>query len=176
MYRRKSIRGSILKQKHVRKKQSHILNLHTFGLVYDICCIGPLTVDTIINPLGITRLPGGTAYYFSHALARMDINYALVTTLAEEDQSIAENLSAQGIDVYIQPTEQTTHFENEYASDPDHRTQRVTQESDPIRTEPLQGISADIYHLGPLIKGDITMDLIPLLKGKVSLDVQGFLR
>jgi len=178
MYRRKSIRGSILKQKHVRKKQSHILNLHTFGLVYDICCIGPLTVDTIINPLGITRLPGGTAYYFSSALSRMDLRYTLVTTLAEEDQYIAENLKNLGIQINILPTKKTTHFENEYQDNPDNRTQRVTQESDPIKATDIQNIQADIYHLGPLIKGDLTMDLIPMLskKGKVSLDVQGFLR
>jgi len=124
------------------------------------------------------HMPGGTAYYFSVALAKLDTRYLLVTKIAEAEQAYADELMQNGIEVLAKPSAHTVYFENIYGDDPDQRTQNVWQTADPFMLADVQDIKADIFHLGPLLAGDIPVDLIKTLaaKGKVSLDVQGFLR
>jgi len=78
----------------------------------------------------------------------------------------------------MQPTEHTLCFENIYEADQDRRVQRVSQTADPFDAASLQTVNATIFHLGPLLIGDIPAELIIQLarRAKVSLDVQGFLR
>jgi len=144
----------------------------------DICCIGHITHDKVITPRSVVHMAGGTAFYFSNALSGMEISYRLITALAIEDQSFVDDLRSQGIDVTVLPSAQTVFFENKYAEDQDHRTQRVLGQAQPFTPEQLTGIRARIFHLGPLLAGDIPVSLIRALaqRGKVSLDAQGYLR
>jgi sugar/nucleoside kinase (ribokinase family) len=89
-----------------------------------------------------------------------------------------EDLRRLGIEVKATACDHTVYFENIYSHNQDHRTQRVLQTAAPFSNEQLQDINAAIYHLGPLLAGDIPLSLIKQLaaKGKVSLDVQGYLR
>jgi sugar/nucleoside kinase (ribokinase family) len=132
--------------------------------MYDICCIGHITRDKIVTPQTEVYMAGGTAFYFSHAVRTMDAKYLLVTALGESDMRSVTDLRSIGIEVTAFPSAHTVFFENKYAGNMDHRTQRVLQ--------------ARIYHLGPLLAHDMSVELIRLLatKGKVSLDAQGFLR
>jgi sugar/nucleoside kinase (ribokinase family) len=146
--------------------------------MYDICCIGHITLDKVVTPHAERFMAGGTSFYFSNAIRNMDVRYVLVTSLAEPEMHFVDDLRSLGIKVKATPCSHTVFFENIYGHDQDHRTQRVLQTAAPFTISQLQNIDADIYHLGPLLADDIPLDLIKLLsdKGKVSLDVQGYLR
>ena len=43
--------------------------------MYDICCIGHITLDKIVTPRAVKHMAGGTAFYFSNAIRNMDVRY-----------------------------------------------------------------------------------------------------
>jgi sugar/nucleoside kinase (ribokinase family) len=144
----------------------------------DICCIGHITLDKIITPAHVVNMAGGTSFYFSNALRRMDVNYALVTSLARTEMHFVDDLRNNDIQVKVLISKHTLHFENTYSENMDNRTQKVLQTADPFTYEQVDDIRAKIFHLGPLTANDIPVDLIKSLseKAKVSIDVQGYLR
>lgn len=146
--------------------------------MYDICCIGHITLDKVVTRRSEVHMAGGTSFYFSNAIRNMDISYALVTALGEEEIKFVSDLRAKGIDVNVLPSKHTVYFENIYAANTDHRTQRVLQTADPFTVEQFTDIQARIFHLGPLLAGDMPVELIRHLSERaiVSLDVQGYLR
>ncbi len=146
--------------------------------MYDICCVGHITLDKVVTPKAVVRMPGGTSIYFSNAIHNMGPSYVLVTALAEKDMHIVKDLRAKGIEVKVLPSAHSVCFENIYSEDQDHRTQRVSQKADPFTAAQLQNIKAGFFHLGPLLADDIPVDLIRTLsqRGRVSLDAQGYLR
>ena len=155
----------------------HIKNPY-LSRMYDICCIGHITSDKIVTPGSINYLAGGTAYYFSCALSKLDTNYLLVTSLAAAEMHYVDALRAKGISVKVQPGRGTVFFENIYGENPDDRTQNVLQTADTFTIQQLHDIDARIFHLGPLLADDISLEVIKSLsaKGSISLDVQGYLR
>jgi sugar/nucleoside kinase (ribokinase family) len=146
--------------------------------MYDICCIGHITLDKIVTPYRVTHLPGGTAFYFSHAIGNLPLRYHLATALAEKEMDILSSLHARGITITASPSRHTVYFENIYTGNQDHREQKVAQQADAFTLEQVTGLHARIYHLGPLLSGDIPVSVIKTLAGKgiVSLDAQGYLR
>ncbi len=146
--------------------------------MFDICCIGHITLDKVVTSHGKKYMAGGTSFYFSNAINQMDVSYTLVTAVALSEMHYVKELLAKGIEVKALPSTYTVYFENTYGIEQDHRTQRVLQEADPFTIEQLKDIEARIFHLGPLLAGDIPVDLIKDLstRGKVSLDAQGYLR
>jgi sugar/nucleoside kinase (ribokinase family) len=146
--------------------------------MYDICCVGHITLDKVVTPKATVYMAGGTSYYFSYAISNMDLSYSLVTALAEKDKDIVEELRSKGIEVIALPSAYTVYFENIYTKDQDHRVQRVSQKADAFTADQLLSIDARIFHLGPLLADDIPSELIKPLseRGMVSLDVQGYLR
>jgi sugar/nucleoside kinase (ribokinase family) len=144
----------------------------------DICCIGHITHDKVITQRSVVHMAGGTAFYFSNALSNLDVSYRLVTALAPADMSFVDDLRARGIDVTVLPSAETVFFENNYSENQDHRTQRVLGRADSFQPGPLEDIQARVFHLGPLLAGDIPLALFPSLarKGQISLDAQGYLR
>jgi sugar/nucleoside kinase (ribokinase family) len=123
-------------------------------------------------------MAGGTAFYFSNALSRFEIRYQLITAVAPGDMPSVYDLQSKGIDVTVFPSAHTVFFENIYSGNQDNRTQRVIRQADAFSVTQLAEIKAGVYHLGPLLAGDIPLDLIRALseKGKVSIDAQGYLR
>ncbi|HLK30497.1 MAG TPA: PfkB family carbohydrate kinase [Puia sp.] len=147
--------------------------------MYDICCIGHITLDKVVTKKSVVHMAGGTSFYFSNAIRNMDLRYLLVTSLAKKEMHFVSDLREEGIAVKVAGlSEHTVYFENNYALNQDHRTQRVLQKGEPFSLEQLQNINASIFHLGPLLADDIPVEIIKQLseKGKVSLDVQGYLR
>ncbi len=147
--------------------------------MYDICCIGHITLDKVVTKKSVVHMAGGTSFYFSNAIRNMNPNYLLVTSVAKNEMHFIADLRNEGIKVQLtSPSQHTVYFENNYAEDQDHRTQRVLQKSDPFKPEDFQNIEASFFHLGPLLADDIPVEIIKHLskKGKVSLDVQGYLR
>jgi len=144
----------------------------------DICCIGHITSDKVVNTSSIMHMAGGTAYYFSYPFCKLDVSYLLVTALATKEMKYVKDLRAHGIDVVVQKSKHTVNFENIYSENQDYRTQNVLQQADSFKEEFLLPIEAQIFHLGPLLPDDISVSLIKMLssKARISLDVQGYLR
>jgi sugar/nucleoside kinase (ribokinase family) len=106
------------------------------------------------------------------------VSYCLVTTLAATEMAVVEELCVKKIPVVVLPSAHSVIFENKYGEDLGQRTQRVLQKAAPFRAEPLIGVDAEIFHLGPLLADDFSLADIRTIaqKGKLSLDAQGFLR
>lgn len=146
---------------------------------YELCCVGHITLDKVVTPKNTVYMPGGTSYYFSHAIKHFDdINYALVTALAESEMQSVEELRAEGVEVAVMPSRHTVYFENIYGDNQDNRTQRVLAKADPFSIDYLRQIEAQIFHLGSLLADDFSLEVVRYLsqKGLVSVDSQGYLR
>ncbi|RHJ90799.1 carbohydrate kinase family protein [Parabacteroides bouchesdurhonensis] len=147
--------------------------------IHDLCCVGHITLDKIVTPKKTVYMPGGTSFYFSHAIKHFDdIDYALVTALAESEMKTVHELRAEGVDVAVMPSKYSVYFENIYGENQDNRKQRVLAKADPFTVDYLQDINARIFHLGSLLADDFSLDVIKYLsqKGLVSADSQGYLR
>ncbi|SKB92887.1 PfkB family carbohydrate kinase [Dyadobacter psychrophilus] len=146
--------------------------------MYDICTIGHITLDKVVTAQSVKYMPGGTSFYFSKALRHFDVDYMLVTALAEKENHIVSALRDENIQVFSQPSEHTVYFENIYSANQDHREQNVLHKAAPFTTAQMPDIESRIFHLGPLLSDDISVDLLKSLaqKGTVSLDIQGYLR
>jgi sugar/nucleoside kinase (ribokinase family) len=146
--------------------------------MYDICCVGHITSDKIVNTRNVMHMPGGTALYFSCAVNKLDVSYVLVTALADAEMEYVNYLRTKGIEVRVQPSTHTVVFENIYGENQDERTQNVLQIADTFTMEQLLDVEAKAFHLGPLLAGDFDTDFIKTLsaKGSLALDVQGYLR
>ena len=136
---------------------------------HELCCVGHITLDKVVTPKNTVHMPGGTSFYFSHAIKHFDdIDYTLVTALAESEMKTVEELRAEGIDVAV----------NIYGENQDNRTQRVLAKADPFTVEYLENINSKIFHLGSLLADDFSLEVVKYLAGKglVSIDSQGYLR
>ena len=147
-------------------------------IMYDICTIGHITLDKVVTTQSTNYMPGGTSFYFSKALRKFDVSYMLVTALAEKKTTSLPGLRDENIEVFSQHSEHTVYFENIYSANQDHREQNVLHKATPFTVAQMPAIDAKIFHLGPLLSDDITVDLLKTLaaKGMVSLDIQGYLR
>lgn len=145
----------------------------------DIVCIGHITLDKIITPRHECYLPGGTAFYFAHALAGLDHSrFRLVTSLAESEMKAVDDIRARGIEVNVIPSRRSVYFENKYGDDSNDRSQRVLAKADPFTVDNLRNVEGRIFHLGTLLADDFSLEAIKYLstKGRVSVDAQGYLR
>lgn len=148
--------------------------------VYDVVYIGNYTKDTIISPSGITYVDGGGTNYAAHAAARLELNVAVVTHLAKEDERVVDKFIKNGIDCYPTYTQQSTLMYLNYpTSNPDIRNLSVEGYAgsiSPMEVEDLQMKAACIV---PSLRGEVGLDVIQLLKSKnilVAADMQGFVR
>ena len=41
--------------------------------MYDICCVGHITLDKVVTPQAVKHMAGGTSFYFSNAIRNMDV-------------------------------------------------------------------------------------------------------
>lgn len=145
----------------------------------DIICIGHITLDKIITPSLETYMPGGTAFYFAHALSHLDHSgFKLITSVGPDEVKAADDIRALGIDVEVIPSRRSVFFENKYGENLNDRTQRVLAKADPFTVDNLANVQARIYHLGTLLADDFSLDAIKMLskRGIVSVDAQGYLR
>lgn len=155
------------------------VHLSTIKDMHDLCCIGHITLDKIVTPRNTVHMAGGTAFYFSHAIKQFnDIDYTLITALAESEMKEVERLRSEGIDVSVMPSKHSVYFENIYGENQDNRTQRVLAKADPFNIDYLKDAEAKIYHLGSLLADDFSLDVVRFMAGKglVSADSQGYLR
>ena len=78
---------------------------------YDIVFIGHVTIDEIVAEEGSARgLPGGAPLFGAFAAAVSKKKIAVITRVAVDDGYILEPLKTASVDVYRQPTQETTHM------------------------------------------------------------------
>jgi sugar/nucleoside kinase (ribokinase family) len=151
-------------------------------MVFDVCVVGHITQEIIrIAGRAEREMPGGTAYYTSLALRKAGLKVAVLTKASIGDRErLLHELRRAGVTVFWKPSAQTTLFENIYArEDLGARVQRVRSVAAPFSPSDLEGISATIFHVGPLTNLEISPDVLEAvsLRGNlVSLDIQGLLR
>jgi len=124
-------------------------------------------------------MPGGTSFYFAHAISHLESSdFLLVTALAESEMGAVDDIRAEGIAVKVLPSANSVYFENIYGEKSDDRTQRVLAKAEPFTVSNLQDVEARIFHLGSLLADDFSLDVIKYLSGKgiLSVDAQGYLR
>ncbi|MDR0824158.1 MAG: PfkB family carbohydrate kinase [Prevotella sp.] len=146
---------------------------------YDLCCVGHITLDKVVTPKSTVHMPGGTAFYFSHAIRHFnDIDYTLVTSLAQSEMAVVDDLRSKQVDVHVIPSKHSVYFENIYGENQDNRTQRVLAKADPFTVKAFEDIDANIFLLGALLADDFPLELIKSLseKGLIAVDSQGYLR
>jgi len=147
--------------------------------IHDICCVGHITLDKVVTPESTVHMPGGTAFYFSHAIRHFsDIDYTLVTSLAESEMSVVDDLRSKGVDTHVIPSRHSVYFENIYGENQDNRTQRVLAKADPFNGKSMNDIDARYYLLGALLADDFPLEMVKSLseKGLIAIDSQGYLR
>ncbi len=146
-----------------------------------VCVVGHITAETI--SVGDRRsgiAPGGTGFYSTFAYQKLGVETVLITKMRPQDQvSLLSQLDDAGATIHCFESQETLQFENQYPLyNLDSRRQTIVNLSDPITMDALNDITADVYHLGPLVSGDIDTSLFVNLStcGMVVLDVQGLLR
>jgi sugar/nucleoside kinase (ribokinase family) len=146
---------------------------------YDICCIGHVSYDKNITPEDTFYMPGGTAFYFSHAIRHFhDVDYFLQTMVGKTEARTLERFCTVGINFSTTLCQYSVYFENIYGKDSNERKQHVLTKADPFTINSVKGINASIIHLGTLLADDFSIEAIKHIKQKslLSIDAQGFLR
>lgn len=148
---------------------------------FDVCVVGHVTTDIV--KVGQTKriTPGGTAYYTALALRRLGLRVAVVTKGARKDRDrLLRELMINNVAISWKESKTTAVFENTYGQNNlDARSQEIKAIGTPFLPEDVEGIRASSFHLGPLTKQDIPLQLLRQLAGRakiVSLDVQGMVR
>ncbi len=147
--------------------------------IHNLCCIGYITQDKVVTPESTVYMPGGTSFYFAHAIKHLNADsFLLVTALADAEMGVVDEIRQAGIEVKALYSTHSVCFENIYGENRNERTQRVTAKADPFTVEALKDVEAQTIHLGSLLADDFSLDVIKYLSGRgvLSVDVQGFLR
>lgn len=145
---------------------------------YDICCVGHLTLDKIVNTRETVYMSGGASFYFSYAINNLNTDYILVVGLAETEMKAVEEMRSKNLEVRTVFSPASHYFENIYSANQDERKQRVLAKGNPFPIEAMEGINAKYYHVGALLADDFSVDFVRELskQGKISIDCQGYLR
>ena len=78
---------------------------------HQLCCIGHITLDKVVTPQNTVYMPGGTAFYCSHAIRCFnDIDYALVTAVGATEMNVVEQLRETGINVTALPSKYSVYL------------------------------------------------------------------
>ena len=97
-------------------------------------------------------MPGGTSFYFAHAIKHLNANdFLLVTALADTDMGIVEDIRERSISVKALHSTHSVCFENIYGRKPERTYTTCHGKSRPFTVEGLKDTDARIIHLGSLL-------------------------
>ena len=147
-------------------------------MIFDVCVVGHITKDIANTADGEIQIPGGTSYYTAIALKHLGMSVAVITKLRDQDTFLLSELEKEHIPIFLGKSDRTTMFTNVYSSDTNTREQWVKDIARPFTVRDASRCEARIFHLGPLTKDEIPLEVIRFLAGRatISLDVQGFVR
>jgi len=148
---------------------------------YDLVFIGHVTIDEIVAEEGSARgLPGGAPLFGALAAVVSQKKLAVITRVALDDGNILEPLKTAGIDVYRQPTQETTHMRVVHpTANVDERLMYQTKNAGFFVIEEMPPIEPCLIHLGSLTDKEFTLGFMRELKKRgfrISVDMQGFVR
>jgi sugar/nucleoside kinase (ribokinase family) len=146
---------------------------------YDVLFIGHFAKDKIVVGDRVEISSGGSVYYGAIALARLGYRVAIVTRLHPDDFPRLDEVRAAGVEVFATPAPQTSGIENTYLTpDMDRRLCRPLGFAGPFSREEIPDVEARIWLVGPIIAGEVSLELLEALAGRgtLALDVQGFVR
>ena len=76
---------------------------------HSLCCIGYITQDKVVTPKNTIYMPGGTSFYFAHAIKHLNANdFLLVTALADTDMGIVEHIPSVSR-IFMEKTRTNVH-------------------------------------------------------------------
>ena len=152
---------------------------HSINPAVDLLIVGVMALDEAVVDGASSRQQGGAVYFGGFAARAAGARTAIWTRLAKGDRVLLKSLEKAGIRVSVDWSERTAGIRNTYSTaDPDHRTCIPLELPAPFDPQRLPDIPAQIIHLAPLVKGEVSLELIRQAAGRaaVGLDAQGFVR
>lgn len=152
------------------------------GQKFDIAIIGHFSKDEIVYPDKEMAMPGGVVYYTPFLLQKMGLKVAIVTKMPEQERHYLRELEEEGVQTFVYPSLSVTSIRNIYpkVDNLDERICQLNSWAEPFRVEEIPKIKAKIFHIGALLSGEISLEVIKNLSSscaqKLGLDIQGFIR
>ena len=147
---------------------------------YDIALIGQMMQDRIVLQSETVTATGGAAYYTGFVTQRLGLRTAIITKLAKHDEHMLDGFRDAGIDLFPVYDSVTSRIELTYPTgQPDKRTAKFPSIAHPFLITHMPDIRAKIVHLCPLLRSEISLDILKLFRNRgdiLSIDVQGFMR
>ena len=146
---------------------------------FDVVLVGHFAKDKDIIDGKERDVLGGAVYYGAFPLKMMGINVAIVTKLVREDFPELSIFKRADIPVFATEAPKTTGIRNVYSTkDPDKRQSYSLGFAGSFSEKDFPDIQANIIHIGALMRGEVSLNLVRSLskKAALSLDVQGFVR
>jgi sugar/nucleoside kinase (ribokinase family) len=149
---------------------------------YDIVFIGHISIDEIRRFGGRNSVEtGGAAFYSSMAACLPGLKIAVITRTTGEDHYLFDPLKAKGIDVYVQPSPETSHLRVVHGTDnPDEREIFQTKNAGFFEHDEITfPVKPRLVHLGALTDREFSVEFMTALKSRgydLSVDMQSFVR
>jgi sugar/nucleoside kinase (ribokinase family) len=149
------------------------------GGMFDIAMVGHFSKDRIIVGDDEKTVPGGAVYYGSIPLARLGFRVAVLTKAADSDADMLRPMEEAGAVVFTAKSGVTTSIENRYLDETlERRVCAPLAFAGAYEESDLPDIEAEIWHIGGLIRGETSIELLNRIStlGSLSVDAQGFVR
>ena len=148
---------------------------------YDLVILGHFAKDKLVYGDVEQDALGGAIYYGGLGISHFNIRTAVITRLAKKDFNYLKLFKKYDIPVYPQESDVTSGIRNEYILD-NNLNERICTPlafAGPFQLEKIPDITTKIFHIGAIMAGETSLELICHLSKKypkVSLDLQGVLR
>jgi sugar/nucleoside kinase (ribokinase family) len=111
----------------------------------------------------------------------MGLKLAIITRLKRDDFQILDSFKKNNIKYFAYPAEETSGLKNIYSSqNMEYRSYEPLGFAGGFKKEEIPDINTRFFVIGPIIAGEIDLDLLEYLNkkyyGKLGLDIQGFIR
>ena len=148
---------------------------------YDLVFVGHVTFDDIEAREGSSqRVPGGAPLFGAFAALPTNKRIAVITRMAREDAHILKPLEEAGVDVYLQPSSETTHMRVVHPTENlDERLLYQIRNAGFFVIEEMPPLEPCLVHLGALTDREFTVEFMQGLRAqgfRLSIDMQNFVR
>ncbi|TCL62539.1 sugar/nucleoside kinase (ribokinase family) [Hydrogenispora ethanolica] len=148
---------------------------------YDITFLGHMCFDEITPYQGETKIaPGSAVLCGAMVAAQLGKKVAVITKMAQKDETILAPMQDQGIQTFVIPAHETTFSVVIHpTANVDERRLILKQSAGLFRLEEIPSLQTKHLHLAGISDQEFDMDLILGLKAKgynLSADMQSFVR
>jgi sugar/nucleoside kinase (ribokinase family) len=148
---------------------------------YDLVFVGHITFDSIEAREGASQgVPGGAPLFGALAAAPSNKKIAVITRIAKEDEYILAPMKAAGIDIFLEPSPETTHMRVVHPTENmDERLLYQIKNAGFFEIEEMPPLEPCLVHLGALTDREFSLEFMQHLKERgfrISIDMQSFVR